>query len=130
MLEDFLQLARPRELSPKPVDLTALIGRVLDLLEKDAERRGAKLQRKLDPVPQVAGDDGRLRQVVMNLALNALEASGRAAASRSPPRRAMITLWCCTSTTPAPGVPKELRERIFEPFFTTKAQGSELGLLS
>jgi signal transduction histidine kinase len=128
MLEDFLQLARPRELTRKPVDFAALIGRVLDLLEKDAERRGVKLVRHLDKVPLVAGDDGRLRQVVMNLALNALEASGvgktvTLTTSVRPDRSVALTI-----DDTGPGVPKELRERIFEPFFTTKAQGSGLGL--
>jgi two-component system, NtrC family, sensor histidine kinase HydH len=126
MLEDFLQLARPRDLNAKPIDLPALVGKVLDLLEKDAERRGVELVRRLQPVPQVAGDDGRLRQVVMNLALNALEASpkGKVTLETSTQNRNVLL----TIDDTGPGVPAELKERIFEPFFTTKAQGSGLGL--
>jgi signal transduction histidine kinase len=126
MLEDFLQLARPREVQMKPVDVSALVGRVLDLLEKDAERRGTRIERKLAEVPAVAGDENRLRQVVMNLALNALEASGGGCVTLSTATSgSTVTL---TVDDTGPGVPKELRERIFEPFFTTKAQGSGLGL--
>jgi signal transduction histidine kinase len=87
-----------------------------------------KLERRLDPVPQVAGEDGRLRQVIMNLALNALEASpsgGRVTVTTSPRNDHLVAV---TIDDSGPGVPKELRERIFEPFFTTKAQGSGLGL--
>jgi signal transduction histidine kinase len=126
MLEDFLQLSKPREHPAKPVDLSALVGRVLDLLEKDVERRGVKLVRQLLPVPMVSGDDGRLRQVVMNLALNALEASPKGTLTLSTSlHEANVEL---TVDDTGPGIPQALRERIFEPFFTTKAQGSGLGL--
>jgi len=127
LLEDFLQLARPRELKGDPVELGALVSHVLDLLGGDAERRGVTLERRLAPGLVVRADDGRLRQVVMNLTLNALEAS---------PRGGRVTLalaaagQACALTVDdtGKGVPVELRERIFEPFFTTKAQGTGLGL--
>jgi signal transduction histidine kinase len=126
MLEDFLQLSKPREYAAKPIDLSALVGRVLDLLENDAERRGVKLVRKLVDGPLVAGDDGRLRQVVMNLALNALEASPRGTLTLTTTSHDGQVVLTVDDT--GPGVPQALRERIFEPFFTTKAQGSGLGL--
>ncbi len=127
VLEDFLQFARPRELAVRPIDLVPLVTRVLDLLEGDAERRNIRLVRRLSAVPPVAGDDGRLRQVIMNLALNAMEAingSGQLTVSTtSQPRMVALTI-----EDTGPGIPPELRERIFEPFFTTKAAGSGLGL--
>jgi DNA-binding response OmpR family regulator len=51
ILEDFLQFARPREFVPRPVDLPAVLARVLDLLEGEAERRGLSVRRDLGPVP-------------------------------------------------------------------------------
>jgi signal transduction histidine kinase len=56
------------------VDLASLVGRVLDLLEGEAKQRSIRVERNLALVSQVAGDEGRLRQVVMNLSNNALEA--------------------------------------------------------
>lgn len=127
ILEDFLQFARPREFVAKPVALVPLVGRVLDLLQKDAERRDVTIERNFTDVPPVAGDEGRLRQVVMNLTLNALEAAGPGG-----------TVWLTTEARDSdvelgvedsgPGIPAEIKERMFEPFFTTKAQGSGLGL--
>jgi two-component system, NtrC family, sensor histidine kinase HydH len=126
MLEDFLQLAKPRELAARPIDLAELTGRVLDLLETDAARRGVKVVRRLGAVPPVAGDDNRMRQVIMNLALNALEASPKGTLTLSTSAQdSQVEL---TVDDTGPGVPQALRERIFEPFFTTKAQGSGLGL--
>ncbi|MBX7115790.1 MAG: response regulator [Myxococcaceae bacterium] len=127
VLEDFLQFARPRELLARPVELVPLINRVLDLLQNDAERRSIRVVRQLADMPVISGDDGRLRQVVMNLALNAMEAMngpGQLTVSTEQQDR-MVAI---TLEDTGPGIPPELRERIFEPFFTTKATGSGLGL--
>jgi two-component system sensor histidine kinase HydH len=136
ILEDFLQFARPREFVPKPVDVHLVLGKVLDLLEGEIERRGLSLVRALSPVPPAAGDEERLRQVVMNLALNAIDAAPRGGTIRvscgveeeepvegEEPREIAIHV-----DDSGPGVPEPLRDRLFEPFFTTKAAGSGLGL--
>jgi two-component system sensor histidine kinase HydH len=128
ILEDFLQFARPREFVPKPVDLEALLGSVLDLLATDAERRGVQVERAFAGLPPVAGDEGRLRQVAMNITLNALEASaggGRIRLEATDDDDGTVTV---TFDDSGAGVPAELRDRIFEPFFTTKATGTGLGL--
>jgi two-component system sensor histidine kinase HydH len=134
ILEDFLQFARPREFVAKEVDVHVVLAKVMDLLEGEIERRGLRLVRDLQPVPPVAGDEERLRQVVMNLALNAIDACPRAGSVRvscgveepadGVERRAVAIHVDDTG----PGVPNDVRDRIFEPFFTTKASGSGLGL--
>ena len=136
ILEDFLQFARPREFVPRPIDLVPVVARVLDLLGGEAERRGVRLERDLDPVPAVAGDEERIRQVLVNLCLNALEAippggtvrvscrTGEPAPDH-PDAAPMVDVFVDDD---GPGIPSERRDRIFEPFFTTKAKGSGLGL--
>ena len=128
LLEDFLQFARPRDLDPKPVDVPAVLEAVLGLLGGDAERRGVALERQIEAdLPSVLGDAERLRQVMMNLALNALEATPREGrvrvSARAVDREVMLAV-----DDSGPGIPQENAERIFEPFFTTKAAGSGLGL--
>jgi two-component system sensor histidine kinase HydH len=130
ILEDFLQFARPREFVPRPVGVPVVLAKVLDLLGGEAERRQVTLTREIEPVPEVAGDEERLRQVVMNLALNALDAASpggsvRVSCRLEEPSVPEVTIAVDDS---GPGVPAEARERIFEPFFTTKAQGSGLEL--
>ena len=130
ILEDFLQFARPRDFQPRAIEVPTVLTKVLDLLEGDAERRAVKLVRELNDVPPVRGDEERLRQVVMNLALNALDAAGRGGTIRvtcrlESPEDRDVTIHVDDS---GPGVPVGVRDRIFEPFFTTKAQGSGLGL--
>ena len=139
ILEDFLQFARPREFVPRPVELCQAVARVLDLLAGEAERRSIRLERELTGEPGttlVAGEEERLRQVLVNLTLNAIEAT---------PDGGMVKVRCGPEAADAgmdeggpgvgvviddtgPGVPEAARDRIFEPFFTTKAKGSGLGL--
>ena len=127
LLEDFLHMARPREPDLTRVELGSLVGRVLDFFEQDAERRLIQTHRHFEEGLTVDADEYQLRQVVMNLCLNALEAS---------PPNGRIDVTIATDQTGVAltiddsghGVPLALRERIFEPFFTTKAQGSGLGL--
>ena len=127
ILEDFLQFARPKELIPHPVDLKLVTGQVLDLLGGDAARRRVTIHRVLHDVPPVAGDESRLRQVLMNLTINALQAAkpeGWIRVSTSEDDDEVVV----TIDDSGAGISEELRARIFEPFFTTKAGGSGLGL--
>lgn len=139
ILEDFLQFARPREFVPRPVELCLVVARVLDLLAGEAERRSIGLVREVSGAPgstRVAGEEERLRQVLVNLTLNAIEATpdggtvrvrcGPEAADPAPGAPGPGV--CVLIDDSGPGVPAAARDRIFEPFFTSKAKGSGLGL--
>lgn len=127
VLEDFLLMATPRVPRLGPVDAGALTSRVLDFLAKDAERHQVTVTRHLAEGAIAMADEEQLRQVVMNIALNALEATGPTgvigAKVWSDAQQVTISF-----DDSGAGVPTALRERIFEPFFTTKAAGSGLGL--
>ena len=75
----------------------------------------------------MVADPGQVRQILLNLLRNALEASPRGTG--------VVVGWEAQGPTVAlwvedrgPGIPAEQRERVFEPFFTTKAEGAGLGL--
>jgi len=83
----------------------------------------------------VRGDEERLRQVLVNLCLNALEAVGPggrvcvSCSARAQERLDGTDPWVeVLVEDDGPGIPESDRDRIFEPFFTTKAKGSGLGL--
>jgi signal transduction histidine kinase len=128
ILEDFLQFARPREFRPTSVEVGPLLRRVVDLLSGQAETRKVRLELVGEgTTSRVMGEEERLRQVLINLALNALDATPaggvvQVSAGESPDR-----VWLMVDDS-GPGIAPELRDRIFEPFFTTKAEGSGLGL--
>jgi signal transduction histidine kinase len=126
LLDDFLRFARPRELSVEPVDAAALLESVGALLSAEAERRGVRLDCAVEPAV-VPGDPERLKQALMNLLLNALDATPKGGAVRLS-LHASPTDVAIEVEDSGPGIPREQRERIFEPFFTTKAAGTGLGL--
>jgi signal transduction histidine kinase len=128
LLQDFLQFARPQGLEPRPVALFDVASAVAQLLGGDAERRGVRFDVDvLRALPAVGGDPERLRQVLVNLALNALEATPDGGRVRISARADGddIVLFIDDS---GPGIAPEAADRLFEPFFTTKASGSGLGL--
>jgi two-component system sensor histidine kinase HydH len=136
ILEDFLQFARPREFAARRVDVVPVLAKVLDLLGREAERRAIRIERDFEDVPPIAGDEERLRQVLVNLTLNAFEATPdggwvRVSCRAEPPdpaREDDLGSVAIAVDDSGSGVTPEVRDRIFEPFFTTKASGSGLGL--
>ena len=128
LLQDFLQFARPRELNSVPLALAPIVSAVTDLLAGEADRRGVLLVRDLPAdLPVLHGEEERLRQVLMNLTLNALDATPRAGTVRISARARPDEVWIAVDDS-GPGIDPEVRQHIFEPFFTTKASGSGLGL--
>ncbi|MEZ0313540.1 MAG: ATP-binding protein [Myxococcota bacterium] len=128
IVDDFLAFARPREVQRLPVELHTLFDKCFDLLTAAANEQGIALVKDAPSSLRIVGDEGRLHQVLMNLLLNALQAT---------PRGGTVTLraeatdreWVTINVDDSgPGVPPDKRDRIFEPFFTTKDTGSGLGL--
>ncbi len=129
-LEDFLQFARPRGFRPEPVEVKALVRRVVDFLGGKADERRVRLELEGDggaALPPLRGEEERLRQVLIHLTLNALEASPEGGWVRLSVAREG-GLACIGVEDSGKGVPQDIQERVFEPFFTTKDEGSGLGL--
>ncbi len=128
ILRDFLQFARPAPARLVPFSMQSLLSGISALLTEQAGRRQVALELSLPTLPEVKGDADQLKQVFMNLAINAIDASpdgGLVRISSSMESGGGLRVSIDDSGT---GVPEENRERIFEPFFSTKPQGSGLGL--
>jgi len=131
-LEGFLSFARPAPLRLEAVAVGPLAEEGLLLLEPLCGERGIALGRELAvKLPPVTADAAQLKQVLMNLCLNAIQAmpeggtltvTARPAAAQG---RDGVEL---AVRDTGPGVAEQVRERLFEPFVTTKAGGSGLGL--
>jgi signal transduction histidine kinase len=128
LVEEFLAVARPPVLKPERLRVGDLVDETVALIEPEARRLGVRLERQVpDDLPTLTADRDRLKQVLLNLARNALEAMPGGGTLRleavASPR--VLTL---AVTDSGPGIPPEVRARLFEPYYTTKARGLGLGL--
>ncbi len=127
LLTEFLELARPRGITRAPVPLADLVEGVLTLERAAAESRGVRIELDLEPDTAAIGDVEKLKQVVLNLVVNALEAmrDGGRLTIRGAEKGDAVEL---TIEDSGPGIPDEVLGQIFDPFFTTKEAGTGLGL--
>jgi PAS domain S-box-containing protein len=123
---------RERDSLPEPVDLRDAVRQVMEIAWPrwaHSGRTGVKVQveQDLGPVPAVWARAAELREVLMNLVLNAVDAMPQGGTVRLETRTVgewAVVMVADTGT----GIPTDLRRRIFEPFFTTKETGTGLGL--
>ena len=128
LLTEFLELARPRGIAREPVHLPKLVDEVLDLEEESAKGRGIEIVRDISEEGCVAiGDREKLKQVTINIVVNALEAmkqGGKLTASVRPAGESVVM----TFEDNGPGIEAAVLASVFDPFFTTKEAGTGLGL--
>jgi two-component system sensor histidine kinase HydH len=130
VVTDLLYLARPRAIAPGPVDLPRLMENLRGLLRFDLEHKHAAPALDIQADTLFADEDA-LRQALLNLLVNALDAlpdEGGAvtvAARRSHEDQPGVWL---SVTDNGHGMDEATREKAFEPFFTAKRQGTGLGL--
>jgi len=132
VVTNFLNFARPAELTLSRVELRAICERAADEVRSDARGLGGDVELRGD-FGAVDGDEVLLRQAFSNLLRNAVEAC--AGASSAPARVVIRSEIDRTQKVSrivvedsGPGIPADARERIFRPFFTTKRSGTGLGL--
>ena len=136
IIRQFLDFARPRPPSLEKGDARKLISETLALVGYEIESQGIQVEREDEgDLPPVAMDREQMKQVLLNLILNSLQAM---------PGGGKLTIQTILSPfrergevgeaveigvrDTGGGIPAEIQERIFEPFFSTKEEGIGLGL--
>lgn len=128
VIQGFLKFSRPDELTLEAIDMRALIADVVQVIEPQALDVGVVvLQECADGLPCVRGDRGMLRQALLNLALNAIQAMTKGGTLRFGASAAGRELALEVSDT-GQGIAPEHLERVFDLYFTTKEGGSGIGL--
>jgi signal transduction histidine kinase len=132
IITSLLDAVRPQAPKLEPTTVSQVIADLAPLLMLAARQRGIALSQDVEAdLPQVRADAGQIQQVLINLVVNALEAtpeSGKvtvsARAGTHEGRPGVVIAVADTGT----GIAPELRDRIFETFFTTKPRGQGTGL--
>lgn len=135
IVKDFLAFARPAD--PELVEIRASepMKDLLPLVSPLLNKSGVQIEQEYQENPPVRADGAQLKQALLNLTKNALEAMPTGGVLRlrtrlrplrsnsSPHGLAVLEI-----TDTGPGMPPEIQKRLFDPFFTTKAGGTGLGL--
>ena len=129
LVREFVRFARPPKLSKSLTNVNDLIESVCKLLEQEAAAQKVAIKKELAvDLPPVALDGEQIEQVLLNLAINALQAMKDGDGTlvfRTLRAKDLITI---EVEDTGGGIPANVAGRIFDPFFTTKEKGSGLGL--
>jgi signal transduction histidine kinase len=129
LLSSYLDLARDREDAFQPVDVRDIVDQAVRLISYEVKKRRCKLEVTVDPkIPLVRARSAEIRQVILNLLINALQAQneGTNVQIRATSRR---DDWVDIDVIDdGPGIHKDIQRKIFEPYFSTKPRGQGTGL--
>jgi two-component system, NtrC family, sensor histidine kinase HydH len=129
-LQVFLDFARPPKPERRPTPLAPLVRGVVELIHGRAERQRVEVKVSAPPEGVTATVDGeQLRQVLVNLSLNALDAMPTGGTLTVAVRPHTLDRVEVEVTDTGAGIPNDLLPRLFEPFVSTKDTGLGLGLV-
>jgi len=128
IIDSLLSFSRKSEGALGRVDLNEIINEVFELVRHLGRDKNVLLEEKLfAPLPPVHGDACALRQVFLNLVLNALQAiegKGSVLVATAVEGTQIVARVIDTGS----GIPAEMLDQIWNPFFTTKVVGQGQGL--
>jgi len=129
VVQGFLKFVRPEDVTLRPVKVQSLLASVIEAVVPEAERVGVSCEQACtDAALAIEGDESLLRQALLNLAQNAVQAM---------PAGGKLRLACAVGrdgrvevrvTDNGEGIAPEHLARIFDLYFTTKKRGSGIGL--
>ena len=127
-VRDLLAYARPSEPTREPTEVNRVVRRAVTLVGPAADRRGVHVRTTLDPaVAEIPADEELVRQALVNLLMNAVQATAPASEvgvrTRWGEAEVEIEVW-----DRGRGIPRQDLENIFKPFYTTRHSGTGLGL--
>jgi len=132
VVQGLLDLASPVKLKLESADVNEVVEEVLASMSEHLEHAGIEVDWKPNAdLPPIWCDAGRIKQVLLNLVLNAAEAMpeggmlGASTRLEDDQESVVIEIWDVGE-----GIDTKDKERLFDPFFTTKREGVGLGLVN
>ena len=127
IIKQFLDFARPSQPKKETLDVNGLLEDTLLLISHELKEHDIHIERSFFSIPAVSADRDQIRQVFLNLILNAMQAmsdGGRLVISTCVHENEVRIDF----KDEGDGIPEPIRKKLFEPFFTTKEEGIGLGL--
>jgi hypothetical protein len=123
----FLNFNKPLDIQMNVLDIAKLSREVANLVLPDAASRGMHIEMELLGERWIKGDEDLLKQAVLNVVMNALEAmpSGGRLILRTEEKNGENEILIADN---GPGIPPEIQDKIFNLYFSTKSTGSGMGL--
>jgi polar amino acid transport system substrate-binding protein len=133
IIDNLLEFSRISRVDQEPVDLNDLVRKTLFLMNKYLQNSDVRVETNLSPIPNCMANANAMRQVVLNLVTNAVQAmpNGGTLSLRTwtiPPLNGRGRRIAVEIGDTGVGISKEDLKDIFNPFFTTKAPGQGTGL--
>jgi two-component system, NtrC family, sensor histidine kinase HydH len=132
VVSQFLDYARPYTPDLRPRSVNAVIEKAMAVIESDSISAGIDIQLELHPhLPLVPMDQEQIHQVILNIAINAIEAMPEGGTLTVRTTRIESDTGDAVGISirdTGQGIPRETLKQIFTPFFTTKERGVGLGL--
>jgi signal transduction histidine kinase len=129
VVRTFLDFNRPVELHPEDVNTADLAAEILQLLEPEAAQNRVMVSlAHPSGAVLVRADPYLLRQALLNIAVNAIEAMESGGTLRIEIDRAASETCAIRIRDTGPGIPAAQRDKVFQLYFTTKMKGSGIGL--
>ena len=133
IVQNFLEFARPPKLKIQSISPSEVVDMALQLLRHRLESYGVQVEvDRQHRLPMVEADPEQLKEVLINLLVNACEAMGeggliviREEEGVAEPLGPVVVIRVKDN---GPGIPKSVRDKVFQPFFSTKEEGTGLGL--
>jgi PAS domain S-box-containing protein len=130
VVKRFLDFSRPMDVRLEPTQLAGLLQEVLEVAGPQLERSKVQVAQLLPiDVPEVFGDRALLKQAILNLVLNAVDAMPNGGQLQLTLSRRGDMAEITVGDT-GKGIPLEHRQKVFQLFFTTTPGGSGIGLAS
>jgi two-component system NtrC family sensor kinase len=129
IVQNLLDFTRPKDPVRKTIDLVKVMGESLALVSNKLSLSNIEVVKLLNPLPEIQADPAHMKQVFLNLLINASEAmeEGGTLTIRSDYHPDTDTVTMSVRDTGI-GIEEKDLARIFDPFFSTKKKGTGLGL--
>ena len=129
IVKEFLAFARPEKTEKKDVDVNEVLEEIITITTPKMEQSAIHLVKDLGPaLPQIKGNHDALKQVFLNVILNAIQSMDGWSGSLSIRSETKDGCVLISVADAGAGISRENLKRIFDPFFTTKADGTGMGL--